>query len=128
MKRRTLPVFYSCDRCPAYCCSYARVIVNRRDVRRLARHLGLDEKTACRRLTKKGEEPGERVLRHQRDEHYGSICRFLDRQSRRCTVYEARPTICRQFPGTVRCGYYDFLTFERRLQKDPDFVAVAYNP
>lgn len=128
MARRSLPVFYSCERCPAYCCSYARIAVNRRDLQRLARHFGLSEEAARRRFTKQGEEPGERVLRHRRDEHYGTACRFLDSETRMCTVYAARPEICRQFPGTARCGYYDFLTFERRLQGDPDFVAVAYNP
>jgi len=126
--RRPLPVLYSCERCPAYCCSYARIAVHRRDLRRLARHFGISEEAARRRFTKQGEEDGERVLRHRRDEHYGTACRFLDRDTRRCTVYPARPEICRHFPGTRRCGYYDFLTFERRLQNDPDFVAVAYNP
>lgn len=125
---RSLPVFYDCDRCPSYCCSYPRIAVNRRDLRRLARRFGISEEAARKRFTKRGEEPGERVLRHQKDETYGSVCRFLDRETRICTVYDHRPEICRGFPGGVRCGYYDFLAFERRLQEDPDFVATAYNP
>jgi hypothetical protein len=40
-------------------------------------------------------------------------------------VYEHRPRICRKFPGTVRCGYYDFLTFERRAQNDPEYIALT---
>ncbi len=123
-----LPVLYDCNKCPSYCCSYARIAVNRRDLRRLARHFGISEEAVRRRFTKEGEEPGERVLRHQADEHYGTVCGFLDRETRLCTIYEARPEICRHYPGCSRCGYYDFLTFERRLQEDPEFVATAYNP
>lgn len=121
-------VFYSCERCPAYCCTYARIRVTNLDLRRLARHFGISLEAARKKLTKKGDEPGEKVLRHRKDQHYGTACRLLDPETRFCTVYEARPEICRQFPGTTRCGYYDFLTFERRRQDDPDFVAIAYNP
>ena len=127
-KRKGLKVFYNCEKCPAYCCSYERIIVGKRDIRRLAKHHGLTFEKARKRFTKKGEEKGERVLRHRRDEHYGTACRFLDPESRQCTVYEARPGICREYPGSKRCGYYDFLCFERNAQEDPEFVATAYNP
>ena len=116
---------YDCHLCPAYCCSYPRVIVSDKDLERLARHFGIGLDDARRRLTKRGAEPGERVLRHRRDGIYKSVCRFLDRESRQCTVYEARPGICREYPGEPRCGYYDFLSFERRAQEDPDFVPSA---
>ena len=122
-----LPIFYDCDNCPAYCCSYPRVIVEQPDIRRLASHLAISEEDAWRRFTKKGEEAGERVLRHQPDVHFGSVCRFLDTETRRCTVYEARPVACREFPGTVRCGYYDFLCFERRTQEDPEYIATTWH-
>ena len=42
-------------------------------------------------------------------------------------IYEARPKICREYPGKGRCGYYDFLMFERDAQDDPDYVAVTNN-
>ncbi|RMH19518.1 MAG: YkgJ family cysteine cluster protein [Acidobacteria bacterium] len=126
MSRRR-PVFYDCSKCPAYCCSYARIRVHDRDLRRLARHFAVDLDAARRRYTKKGDG-GERVLRHRRDAHFGSVCRFLDPATRRCTIYHARPEICRAYPGTVRCGYYDFLSAERRLQADPDYVATTWNP
>jgi hypothetical protein len=127
MSRASLPVFYNCERCPAYCCSYARIRVHSRDLRRLARHFGVTVEAVRRRYVKRGDEPGELVLRHHADPHYGTACRFLDPETRRCTVYEARPEICRHYPGARRCGYYDFLTFERRAQADPDYVAVTYN-
>lgn len=116
---------YDCDLCPAYCCSYPRVIVSKRDLRRLARHFGIGRDDARRRFTKKGAERGERVLRHRKDHVYRSVCRFLDRETRECTVYEARPKICRTYPGEDHCGYYDFLSFERRAQEDPDFIPSA---
>lgn len=118
---------YNCDKCPAYCCSYPRIIVNKRDLKRLARHLGVSLEKARKKYTKKGEEKGERIMRHQVDEVFGTVCQFLDLESRNCTIYKARPGICRDYPGGRRCGYYDFLSFERRAQEDPEFVATAYN-
>ena len=123
--RRSLPVFYDCRRCPAYCCTYPNIPVGPADVARLARRFGVSTAVARRRFTKRGSD-GERVLRHQRDPVFGSACRFLDTASRRCTVYADRPANCRAYPGCVRCGYYDFLNFERRLQDDPDFVATTH--
>jgi Fe-S-cluster containining protein len=118
--------FFNCDKCPSYCCSYELIQVTDADVRRLAKHFALDEPTARRRFVHQVD--GEPSLRHQKDEHYGTVCQFLDLESRRCTVYHARPRICRDFPGTARCGYYDFLMSERRSQEDPEFVSRAYNP
>jgi Fe-S-cluster containining protein len=68
---------------------------------------------------------GERVLRHQQDHIFDRVCQFLDTESRRCTVYDARPTVCRQFPEGRRCGYYDFLSWERERQDDPEFIPEA---
>ena len=119
---------YDCDNCPAYCCSYPRIILDKKDLKRLARYFGLSLQEARRKLTKKGAEPGERILRHRKDEVFGTVCRFLDRETRMCTVYDARPEICRDYPGLRKCGYYDFLQFERRLQEDPEFIPTAYNP
>ncbi|MEE2775942.1 MAG: YkgJ family cysteine cluster protein [Acidobacteriota bacterium] len=125
---RRLHIFYSCARCPAYCCSYARIQVSEKDIRRLARHFGTTEKKARKRFTKKDtEEKGWRVLRHHEDEHYGTACQFLDEQTRNCTVYEARPEICRDFPGTTRCGYYDFLSFERNALEDENYISTTWN-
>ncbi len=119
------PVFYNCDKCPAYCCSYPRIVTTRADIRRLAKRFELTFEQARERFTKDGEEKGERVLRHRHDHIYDSVCRFLDRETRQCTIYDARPGICREYPGSTRCGYYDFLSFERRAQEDPDFIPSA---
>ena len=98
-----------------------------RDLERLARHFSISVRAAKKRFTKRGEDDGEIVLRHKRDEHFGTVCMFLDTETRRCTVYEARPGVCREFPGTVRCGYYDFLSFERGNQEDPEYISTTWN-
>lgn len=115
---------YDCKKCPGFCCSYPLIAIDKRDVQRLARHHDLDFETAERRFTKRAF--GRRyVLRRKADIHFGKICRFFDTKERRCTIYAARPSTCRSYPGTARCGYYDFLTFERRAQNDPDWVATT---
>lgn len=116
---------YDCMECPAYCCSYAHIPATDKDVARLAKHFGLSVKEAKKKFTKKGDKDTPRVLRHQADEHFGTICRFIDPKTRNCTVYEARPAICREFPTQKRCGYYDFLQFEREVQEDPEWVATT---
>jgi Fe-S-cluster containining protein len=116
---------YDCARCPAYCCTYSRIAVEPRDLVRLGKHLGLLPKTVRRRFTEAGEEPGEVVLRHQKDPLFGTACTFLDLETRRCTVYEHRPGVCKSYPDSARCGYYDMLRFERRQQGDPDLVVRA---
>ncbi len=37
----------------------------------------------------------------------------------------ARPGTCRKYPGSARCGYYEFLKFEREQQGDPEWIALA---
>jgi len=66
-------------------------------------------------------------MRRKADAHFGKICRFFHSEERRCTIYEARPGICRRYPGEGRCGYYDFLMFERRAQDDDAWFAVTSN-
>lgn len=113
---------YDCLKCPAYCCSYDRIIVTGHDLRRLAKHFGVTPEEAQKRYTK--TVANERVLRHQKDEIYGSICQFIDKQTRRCTIYEARPGVCHEYPDRPHCGYYDFLKWERRQQEDEEFIPL----
>jgi uncharacterized protein len=115
---------YNCSKCPGYCCSYPLIALDKRDVQRLAKHHDLAFETARRRFTK-AAHGRKYAMRRKADPHYGRICRFFDIEKRRCTVYKARPAVCRTFPGEGRCGYYDFLSFERRTQDDPDWVALT---
>ncbi|MBU6271874.1 MAG: YkgJ family cysteine cluster protein [Betaproteobacteria bacterium] len=121
------PIRYDCSRCPGYCCSYPRIEVKDADLRRLAKHFSLTVEEAGRKFTRFYDDDGtpERILRHRKDTVYGSICRFFDTTERRCTVYAARPAVCRQYPNGSRCGYYEFIQFERKHQDDPDFIPSA---
>jgi len=115
--------YYDCVDCPAYCCSvYERVQVTPRDIRRLAKHFGVTEEVATSRYTKMYEN--ERVLRRKSDALLGEACQFINSETRGCTIYEARPGVCREFPTTTRCAYYDLLTFEREQQDDPNVIPV----
>jgi uncharacterized protein len=115
---------YKCEKCPGYCCSYPLIPLDKRDVERLAKHHGMSFAQAKLKFTK--EAHGRKyAMRRKKDKHFGRICRFFDTEKRRCTVYKARPAVCRSFPGGGRCGYYDFLSFERRAQEDDEFVALT---
>ena len=116
---------YDCSRCPGYCCSYPLIEIGKRDIARLAKHFGLEYREAEERFTKFDAAEQVRALRHRRDKLFKSACIFLDPKQRRCTIYEARPGVCRDYPDSPRCGYYEFLKFEREQQGDPEFIATA---
>jgi Fe-S-cluster containining protein len=119
-------VQYNCAKCPGYCCSYPVISLTKYDVERLGKHFGISAEEAEKRFTK-AAHGHKRIFRRKKDQHFGMICRFFDTEKRACTVYAARPAVCRSFPGAGRCGYYDFLSFERRTQKDPEFVSSTDN-
>ena len=96
-----------------------------RDIERLARHFGITYGQAEERFTKLDGVEKVRLLRHHKDKVFDSVCVFLDRDKRRCTVYESRPGVCRSYPESQRCGYYEFLKFERAHQGDPKFIALT---
>ncbi len=116
---------YNCLKCVAYCCSYAHIPVTKEDVKRLAKHFDLTPEKAKKKFTEYGDKDSPRVLKHTEDEHFETSCMFLDKETRNCTVYHARPGICREFPTQSRCGYYEFLKFEREVQDDPEWVATT---
>src|ERR1044071_954446 len=120
---------YNCLQCPGYCCSHGRIAVSEFDIERLARHFGLtaaEAKEGCTNRLRSGEGgEEEQILRHHQDRICKSVCRFFDRDERRCTVYEARPNVCRRYPYGKTCGYYNFLKFEREHQGDDEFIPSA---
>ena len=125
MKRKKLK--YNCLKCTGYCCSYDRIEVSKKDVDRLAQYFGItnqDVRTKhLKKYTHRDEEEiiSEVILRHKKDHIFKTVCKFLDSESRQCTIYEARPKVCRQYPNTNRCGYYEFLKFERKQQDDKSY-------
>jgi Fe-S-cluster containining protein len=115
---------YDCDKCVAYCCSiYERVQVGPRDIRRLATHFGVTPDVATARYTKLFGK--ERILRRRADRLFGQACMFLNQDTRKCTIYDARPGTCRAFPTTSRCAYFDLIQFEREQQNDPDVIPLV---
>ncbi len=116
---------YNCAKCPGYCCSYPLIQLTKRDVERLAKHFGLTFEKAQKKFTTSNWE-AKYAMRRKKDKIFGGICQFFDTDARRCTVYEARPAICRSYPGG-RCGYYDFLSHERRAQDDETFIATTFS-
>ena len=118
-------VKYNCEKCPGYCCSYPEIEVTPRDIERLAKHLGLDYKVTEERFTKYDEKEKVKQLRHRKDHIFATMCTFFDQDERRCGVYEARPAACREYPDSPRCGYYEFLKFERAHQDDAEFIALT---
>ena len=116
---------YSCSKCPAYCCSYPEIEVTSRDIERLAKHFGVSYRVAEDRFTKYDAKQKITLLRHREDKIFDSVCTMLDQKTRRCTVYHARPAVCRGYPDSPRCGYYEFLKFERTHQGDDKFIALT---
>ena len=125
MANRKCGVQYNCAKCPGYCCSYPLIQLTKRDVERLAKHFGLDFETARKKFTKVDPE-AKYAMRRKADPHFGKICQFFDTKKRCCTIYHARPTICREYPGGG-CGYYTFLSSERESQNDPNHIATTAN-
>jgi uncharacterized protein len=121
---------FDCTKCPGYCCSYHIIPVKQSDLKRLAKHFKIGLAEAKKKFVTKGRkqdaEDGPYKMRRQADEHFGKICRFFDTTERRCTIYTARPTICRAYP-TGKCGYYEFLRIERETQEDKSLVAGTWN-
>ena len=121
--KKSLRILFDCAQCPGYCCSYDRIEVTKKDIARLAKHFKLGYEEAEKKFTKFAW--GERVLRHKKDHIFKSTCQFFDQSERRCTVYLARPEVCREYPDGVRCAYFDFLKAERARQDDPEFIPSA---
>ena len=118
---------YDCGKCPGYCCSYDYIETNMSDIKRLAKHHGIEVDVAREKFTKQVEHEGKtmRVLRHRKDTVYKSTCMFFDQSERQCTIYEGRPAVCRDYPNGTTCGYYNFIKFERTHQGDNAFIPSA---
>jgi Fe-S-cluster containining protein len=99
------------------------VQVTKRDINRLAKYFGVTVEAATERYTKM--HSNERVLRRKKDPLLGQACQFLDHETRGCTIYHARPAVCREYPDRSRCVYYDVLQFERQQQDDINVLPLV---
>lgn len=100
--------------------------LEKKDVQRLADHFGLGFRAAREKFTYEDPE-AKYAMRRKADRVFGRVCRFFDTDERRCTIYGARPSTCRIYPEAPRCGYFDFLKFEREQQDDPTHIATTDN-
>jgi Fe-S-cluster containining protein len=118
---------FNCQTCPGYCCSHPRIAVSEFDILRIAKHFDVSVREAREKFTYRyvTKDADETILRHKKDHIYKTICRFFDTDARRCTIYAARPNVCRKYPYGNKCGYYDFLKFEREHQADDEFIPSA---
>lgn len=82
-----------CTAC-ANCCRVATVKVNERDAEKLARALGVNRDRFLSEYTQQDEQEGRILNRGP------SGCVFL--QGNLCSVYEARPRTCVNFPHLAR--------------------------
>jgi Fe-S-cluster containining protein len=79
----------------ANCCRQATVKLQERDIEKLAKYMGVKKAQFRADYTQEDEEQGT-VLKFES----GKGCVFLDGND--CTVYDARPQICNDFPHLVR--------------------------
>ena len=100
--------------------------MTKRDLERIAEHFELSFPDARSKFTLPRDDE-KYTMRRKADPHFGKVCQFFDTKARCCTIYGARPSTCRSYPGG-RCGYYDFLSSERTRQEDPELVATTWSP
>jgi hypothetical protein len=102
----------------ANCCRVASTRVTDRDVDKLVRFLGMSRAQLLSEYTVVSEDEG-RILKRT-----GTGCVFLS--GNECTVYEARPHTCEDFPHLAR-GAGSFLS---RMWEMPDratYCPIVYN-
>jgi hypothetical protein len=92
-----------CNYCPGYCCYRlpgATLFLDAADINRLARHFGISDGEVRRRFLE-----NKNTFKTRMD---GS-CLLLanDRMCKRCTIHEARPRQCRDFPYDKPCPYLE---------------------
>ena len=106
-----------CRAC-ANCCRVATTTITDRDVTSLARFLGMKREQFLRDYTTMSEEEG-RILKRT-----DAGCIFLSGND--CTVYEARPQTCEDFPHLVH-GAGSFLSRMWAMPDRATYCPIVYN-
>ncbi len=101
-----------CNYCPGYCCyrlEGASLLLDAEDINRLARHFGISDGEVRQRYLE-----GKNTFKTRAD---GS-CILLanDRFRQRCTVHQARPRQCREFPYRKPCPYLEDANLLEQIQ------------
>jgi hypothetical protein len=95
-------------KCASFCCKVAGYVeVRRRDIRRLADHFGLTVREFEDKHLVEKTRKGEKLIKSA-----FNTCQFLG-ADRKCTVYSARPTDCREYVcwDQYDTKVYDFAYF-----------------
>lgn len=108
---------FNCAEC-ANCCRVATARLAERDVLRLSRYLRLSPAEFTKNYTQQTEEEGLILRRNE------AGCVFLD--GNLCTVYDARPHTCQDFPHTVR-GDGSFLSRMWDFTDRACYCPIVYN-
>jgi len=106
-----------CTAC-ANCCRVTEVAISDRDVDKLVKFLGVTRQEFIRDSTQQAES-GELILKRT-----PAGCVFLE--GNLCTVYEARPQNCANFPHLVR-GSGSIASRMWKLVDRAEFCPIVYN-
>jgi Fe-S-cluster containining protein len=85
-----------CTRC-ANCCKTMGITFDKEDIERIARHLNTPMADFIEAHLEVDQENGQYKTRPK-------PCPFLG-DDNRCTIYDVRPTVCRQYPHTNKEGF-----------------------
>jgi hypothetical protein len=106
-----------CTTC-ANCCRVSEVEITDRDIDKLAKFLGMTREEFIRDSTQQAES-GELILKRTE-----AGCVFLE--GNLCSVYEARPQNCANFPHLVR-GTGSIASRMWRLVERAEYCPIVYN-
>jgi Fe-S-cluster containining protein len=106
-----------CTTC-ANCCRVSEVEITDRDIDKLAKFLGMTREEFIRDSTQQAES-GELILKRTE-----AGCVFLE--GNLCSVYDARPQNCANFPHLVR-GTGSIVSRMWRLVERAEYCPIVYN-
>jgi len=92
-----------CNYCPGYCCYRlpgATLFVKNEDIDRIARHFDISDGEVRKRFL-------ENINTFKTREDGSCILLANDRMCKRCTIHEARPKQCSEFPYDKPCPYLE---------------------
>jgi Fe-S-cluster containining protein len=108
-----------CAAC-ANCCRHSVVSANKSEIEDIARHMGTTSEAVTRLYTVPDPDaPALRILRTS-----GEGCVFLDGNF--CTIYEARPKTCRDFPH-VAVGKHSLGSRQSSLARWAPLCPIIFN-
>lgn len=121
---------FDCTKCTGFCCSHPIIAISEKEAEQVAKHLGIQMSEMKKHYLDVVHDPKEPEysIQHKPDYMHGSICKFYrpvaegrDKPAG-CTVYEARPEVCRKYPYRKTCGFYEFLSHHRESSDNDDLT------